>query len=175
MSFTQVTGETCSRQHPSRWLSSKESAYQCLPVQETGVWSQGGEDSPEEEMATRCSILAQEIPHEQSVHWKNAWWWERLKAEGEEGDRDEMFGRHHQFNGSELGQTEGGSERQGGLACCSPWGYKASYTTQWLNSNARWLMRLQSLGWKDALEKEMAIPFSTLAWEIPWTEEPGGL
>ena len=32
-----------------------------------------------------------------------------------------------------------------------------------------------SLGWKDPLEKEMATLSSILAWEIPWTEEPGGL
>ena len=31
------------------------------------------------------------------------------------------------------------------------------------------------LGWEDPLEKEMAIHSSSLAWEIPWTEEPGGL
>ena len=31
------------------------------------------------------------------------------------------------------------------------------------------------LGGKDSLEKEMAIHSSTLAWKIPWTEEPGGL
>ena len=30
-------------------------------------------------------------------------------------------------------------------------------------------------GWEDPLEKEMAIHSSSLAWEIPWTEEPGGL
>ena len=34
---------------------------------------------------------------------------------------------------------------------------------------------VQSLGWKDPLEKEMATHSSILAWEIPWTEEPGGL
>ena len=34
---------------------------------------------------------------------------------------------------------------------------------------------VQSLGWKDSLEKEMATHSSILAWEIPWTEEPGGL
>ena len=28
---------------------------------------------------------------------------------------------------------------------------------------------------KDSLEKEMATHSSTLTWEIPWTEEPGGL
>ena len=32
-----------------------------------------------------------------------------------------------------------------------------------------------SLGWEDPLEKEMAAHSSTLAWKIPWTEEPGGL
>ena len=34
---------------------------------------------------------------------------------------------------------------------------------------------VQSLGWEDPLEKEMAIHSSTLAWKIPWTEEPGRL
>ena len=33
--------------------------------------------------------------------------------------------------------------------------------------------RVQSLGWEDPLEKEMATQSSTLAWKIPWTEEPG--
>ena len=36
-------------------------------------------------------------------------------------------------------------------------------------------MQVQSLGQEDALEKEMATHSSVLAWEIPWTEEPGGL
>ena len=35
--------------------------------------------------------------------------------------------------------------------------------------------QVQSLGWEDPLEKEMAIHTSILAWEIPWTEGPGGL
>ena len=34
---------------------------------------------------------------------------------------------------------------------------------------------VQSLGWEDALEKEMATHSSILAWNIPWTEEPGRL
>ena len=34
---------------------------------------------------------------------------------------------------------------------------------------------VRSLGWEDPLEKETAIQSSTLAWEIPWTEVPGGL
>ena len=36
-------------------------------------------------------------------------------------------------------------------------------------------MQVQSLGWKDPLEKEMATHSNILAWEIPRTEEPGGL
>ena len=34
---------------------------------------------------------------------------------------------------------------------------------------------VRSLGWEDPLEKEMATHSSTLAWKIPWTEEPGRL
>ena len=36
-------------------------------------------------------------------------------------------------------------------------------------------MSVQSLGWKDLLEKKMAAHSSILAWEIIWIEEPGGL
>ena len=35
--------------------------------------------------------------------------------------------------------------------------------------------RVQSLGWEDPLEKEMANHFSIIAWKIPWTEEPSRL
>ena len=35
--------------------------------------------------------------------------------------------------------------------------------------------QVQSLGWECPLEKEMVTHSSILAWEIPWTEEPGGL
>ena len=36
-------------------------------------------------------------------------------------------------------------------------------------------MWVQSLDQEDPLEKEMVTHSSTLAWRIPWTEEPGGL
>ena len=36
-------------------------------------------------------------------------------------------------------------------------------------------MQVQSLGLEDTLEKEMATLPSVLAWQIPWTEGPGGL
>ena len=35
--------------------------------------------------------------------------------------------------------------------------------------------QVQSLEWEYPLEKEMVARSSILAWEIPWTEEPGGL
>ena len=35
--------------------------------------------------------------------------------------------------------------------------------------------QVRSLGWEDPLEEEMATHSSILAWEISWTEEPGGL
>ena len=36
-------------------------------------------------------------------------------------------------------------------------------------------MPVQSLGWEDVLEEEMATHSSILAWKIPWTEKLGGL
>ena len=36
-------------------------------------------------------------------------------------------------------------------------------------------MQVQSVGWEDILEKEMASYSSILAWEIPWTDELGAL
>ena len=38
-----------------------------------------------------------------------------------------------------------------------------------------WETQVQPLGWKDPLEKGMAAHSSILAWQIPWTDEPGGL
>ena len=35
--------------------------------------------------------------------------------------------------------------------------------------------QVPSLGWENFLEKEIAMHSIILAWEIPWTEEPGGL
>ena len=43
------------------------------------------------------------------------------------------------------------------------------------NLPAKQEMQVQSLGWEDPLEKEMATHSSILAWEILWTEESGGL
>ena len=48
----------------------------------------------------------------------------------------------------------------------------------WLSGKklpAKQEMQVQSLGWEDPLEKEMATHSIILAWKIPWTKEPGGL
>ena len=43
------------------------------------------------------------------------------------------------------------------------------------NLPAMWETQIRSLGGEDPLEEEMATHSSTLAWKIPWTEEPGRL
>ena len=53
-----------------------------------------------------------------------------LRQEEKGTTEDEMVGRDHQHDGHEFEQTLGGSERQGNLMCCSPWGHKQSDTTE---------------------------------------------
>ena len=48
-------------------------------------------------------------------------------------------------------------------------------TQQIKNPPAMQETRVRSLGWEDPLEKNMATDSSILTWEIPQTEEPGGL
>ena len=43
------------------------------------------------------------------------------------------------------------------------------------NLPAMWATWVQSPGWEDPLEKEMATDSSNLAWKMPWMEEPGRL
>ena len=43
------------------------------------------------------------------------------------------------------------------------------------NWPSMWEIWVQSLGREDLLEKGMATHSSILAWELPWSEEPGGL
>ena len=107
---------------------------------------------------------------------------------------DEIVGGHHQLSGHKSEQTPRDSEGQGNLSCCSsrgrrvrhdlgtgkqqhaPW---ASQVTQWeriyLPMQELQETWVQFLGQEDPLEKEMATRSSILAWEISWTEEPGGL
>ena len=46
-----------------------------------------------------------------------------------------MVRQHHQLSGHEFGQTPGDSERQGNLACCSPWNCKESNMIQQPKNN----------------------------------------
>ena len=50
---------------------------------------------------------------------------------------DERAGWHHRLHELEFEQTPGVGDRQGGLACCSPWGRKESDTTEQLNNNRK--------------------------------------
>ena len=56
---------------------------------------------------------------------------------------------------------------------------RASQVAQWVNKSPAMQetqgMWVRSLGQEDTLEEEMATHSSTLAWETPWTEEPGEL
>ena len=49
----------------------------------------------------------------------------------------------------------------------------ASLVAQMVNNLPAVQTWVQSLGWEDSLEKEMATHSITLAWNIPWTEELG--
>ena len=53
------------------------------------------------------------------------------------------------------------------------WGFHGGSVVKNLPNNAG--DRVQSLDLGDSLEKEMATHSSILAWETPWTEEPGGI
>ena len=47
--------------------------------------------------------------------------------------KDEMVGRHHQFDGREFEQAPGVGDGQGGLLCYSPWVCKKLFMTERLN------------------------------------------
>ena len=76
---------------------------------------------------------------EELTHWKRPWCRERLKAQEKGMAEDEMVGWHHWLDGHEFEQTLEDGERQGSLACCSPWGRKQ----QQLNNNSKCSWRLQ--------------------------------
>ena len=61
---------------------------------------------------------------------------ERLRGQEETRmTEDEMVGWHHPLSAHESEQTPAGSEEQGSLVCCSPWGCKEMDTTDQLNNN----------------------------------------
>ena len=66
-------------------------------------------------------------------HWKTPWFWGRLTAGEEGGNRGWMAGWHHWLDGHEFEWTLGVGDGQRGLACCDSWGRKKSDTTEQLN------------------------------------------
>ena len=61
------------------------------------------------------------------------------------------------------------------LFYCFVWSLRTSLVAQMVKHlPTTWGTQVRFLGWEDPLEKEMATHSSTLAWKIPWTEEPGG-
>ena len=79
---------------------------------------------------------------------------------------NEMVGWHHRLSGHEFEKAPRNGDGQGSLVCCSPWGHKESDTTEQLNNNSNSF---------SVSNKTMAPHSSTLAWKIPWRENPGGL
>ena len=79
---------------------------------------------------------------EQLTHWKRPWCWERLKIEGEEGDRGWQRMRwHHWFNEHELGQTpRDGRDREAWCAAAHKvakcWTQLGYLTTVWVYTNS---------------------------------------
>ena len=78
------------------------------------------------------------------THWKRPWCWERLRAWGEGGDRGWDGCMVSPINGHEFEQTVRDSERQGNLACWSPWGHKELDMTEGLNNNRLTLFDLRT-------------------------------
>ena len=101
---------------------------------------------------------------------------------------DEMVGWHYRLKRLNRHQSEwtlGDGEGQGSLVCCSPWGHSQTRLNNWhylmLHLFSCWLfvspIRMQKLpeAREFPVEKAMAPHSSTLAWKIPWMEEPGRL
>ena len=68
-------------------------------------------------------------------YWKRPWCWERLRARGERGNRRWDGGMASLTRWTWVDQTQGDSEGQGSLACCSSWSCKELDISEWLNSN----------------------------------------
>ena len=121
-------------------------------IQETWVWSLGWEDSLEKEMATQSSTFAWKIP-----------WTE------EPGRLQPMGSQKTSNNQTRLGNFT----KWIMVATCH---YSVIHMAQMIKHMSSMLETwVRSLGREDPLEKEMATHSTTLAWKIPWTEEPGGI
>ena len=74
-----------------------------------------------------------------------------------EAAEDKIVEWHHWLTGHEFEQTLGDGERQGHLACCSPWGRRELDMTEWLsNNNLQKQSHSEMLGWTQFNSNQMS-------------------
>ena len=121
--------------------------------------------SQEKAMAPHSSTLAWRIPRRRSLVGCSPWGL---------GESDTTEGRHFHFSLSRIGKGNGNplqcscleNPKDGGAWWAAVYGVAQSRTRlKWLSSSIRYFIS----------EKAMATHSSTVAWEIPWTEDPGRL
>ena len=104
----------------------------------------------------------------QTVKCLPAMWETRVRFLGQEDPLEKEMVTHSVF-------LPGESHGQRSLAGYSPWGCKELDTTEQLITHAHDIKWEDNLTVKIAVSKEMATHSSTLAWRIPWREEPDRL
>ena len=117
-------------------------------------------------MATYSNILAWEIP-----------WTEEhggLQSMGSEKVRD-LATKESACNAGDPNLIPGLGRSTGEIGYSLQYSWASLLAQTVKNPSAMLETWIQSLGWKDPLEKGMATHSSILAWRIPWTEEPGRL
>ena len=143
-----------------------------LGMQETQVWSLGGQDPLEKEMATHSSLLAWEI-HVHGVAKSSTWLSHSLFKLLSEIQFTNIFSHSlddlFTFLKVSFDEQKFLILMKSNFSLCFPGG-------QWwrifLPVQEAWVW---CLGWEDLLNKEMATHSTVLAWEIPWAEEPSEL
>ena len=119
-------------------------------------------------MATYSSILAWEIPWTKEPGG--------LQSMGSQKVRENLATKESACNAGDPSLIPGLGRSTGeeiGYSLQYSWASLLAQTVK--NPSAMLETWIRSLGWKDPLEKGMAIHSSILAWEIPWTKELGGL
>ena len=123
----------------------------------------------------RASLVAQTVK-DLPVTWET---W--VRSLGPEDPLEKEMATHPCFHAWKIPWTKepGGLQSMGSQIVGHSWATSLHFTSilvaQWLKKNppAKQEKRVWSLGWEDSLEKKMSTHSSILAWEIPWTEEPG--
>ena len=124
-------------------------------IRETWVWSLGWEDPLEKEMA----------PHSSTLAWRIPWTEEPGGLQSTESQRvGHNWGTSLSLGVSDEGYSLSNADLNNVTSL-------VTQTVKCLPTMRE--TQVQSLGWEDLLEKEVATHSSILAWKIPWTEESG--